>query len=289
MRVVTPLAIDASLKAEQMHMEILNEQKRIADLDLQQARYEAMLAERRYAACDPDNRLIAAQLERNWEDALRRVQLCQARLDELRTPVSAMIETPDFSKLAEDLEGAWHATGVTMRARQQLVRALIVDMIADVDEATREVVLTIHWQGGVHSQLRVRKPKSGEHGCRTPEEALAVIRSMASRWSDQDIAASLNRMGMRTGQSKTWTAHRVSSLRRVHGIHAYRSADKNGEWLTMSEAAKQLGVTNHVIRRLIKDRILPADQVVPDAPYQIRSTDLQSQAVTAALVTHFRM
>jgi DNA invertase Pin-like site-specific DNA recombinase len=288
MRVVEPLAIDAAFKAEQMHMEILDEQRRIANLELQQARYEATLAERRYAACDPDNRLIAAQLERNWEDALRRVQICQARLEELRTPVSAMIETPDFSKLAEDLEGAWHAPGVTMRARQQLVRALIVDIIADVDEATREVVLTIHWQGGVHSQLRVRKPKSGEHGCRTPDEALAVIRSMASRWSDQDIAASLNRMGMRTGQSKTWTAHRVSSLRRVHGIRAYRSADKNGEWLTMSEAAKELGVTNHVIRRLIKDRILPADQVVPDAPYQIRSSDLQSEAVTTALARKSR-
>ena len=77
---------------------------------------------------------------------------------------------------------------------------------------------TYPWRGGQHSQLRVRKPKSGEHGCRTPEEALAVMRSMATRWSDEDIAASLNRMGMPTGQGKTWTAHRVSSLRRVHGI-----------------------------------------------------------------------
>jgi hypothetical protein len=104
-------------------------------------------------------------------------------------------------------------------------------------------LLTIHWRGGQHSQLRVRKPKFGEHGCRTSDEALAVMRSMASRWSDEDIAASLNRMGMPTGQGKTWTAHRVSSVRRVNGIHAYRSAEKNGEWLTMSEAASALGVT----------------------------------------------
>ena len=109
-----------------------------------------------------------------------------------------------------------------MRTRQRLLRALVTDIIADVDEATREVVLTIHWRGGQHSQLRVRKPKSGEHGCRTPEEALAVMRSMATRWSDEDIAASLNRMGMPTGQGKTWTAHRVSSVRRVNGIRAYR-------------------------------------------------------------------
>jgi hypothetical protein len=170
-----------------------------------------------------------------------------------------------------------------MRTRQRLLRALVTEIIVDVDEAAREVVLTIHWRGGQHSQLRVRKPKSGEHGCRTPEQALAVMRSMAGRWSDQDIAASLNRMGMPTGQGKTWTAHRVSSVRRVNGIHAYRSAEKKGEWLTMSEAAATLGVTHYRIRRLIKDGTLPAEQVVPDAPWQIRACDLQNERVATAL------
>jgi excisionase family DNA binding protein len=157
------------------------------------------------------------------------------------------------------------------------------DIIADVDDATREVILTIHWRGGQHSQLRVHKPKAGEHGCRTSEEALTVMRAMATRWSDQDIAASLNRMGMPTGQGKTRTAHRVSSVRRVNGIHAYRSAEKNGEWLTMSEAATKLGVSHHRIRRLIQDRILPAEQVVPGAPHQIRSSDLETDAVATAI------
>ncbi len=170
-----------------------------------------------------------------------------------------------------------------MRARQQLGRAWITDILADVDEAAREIVLTIHWQGGQHSQLRVRKPGTGEHGRRTSEEALAVIRSMSCRWSDQDIAASLNRMGMRTGQGMTWNAPRVCSVRREHCIHAYRSAEKNGEWLTMAEAAKFVGVTRYFIRRLINERILHADQVVPDAPYQIRTSDLQSEAVAAAI------
>lgn len=286
-RVVEPMAIDAALHAEQMHMDTLNEQRRIVELELQQAQYEATLAERRYAACDPDNRLIAAQLEKNWETALRRVQTCQARLESVCTTASD-IPTPDFAGLAEDLHVAWNAPGVTMRTRQQLVRALIVDIIADVDETAREVILTIHWQGGQHSQLRIPKPKSGEHGCCTSDEALAVIRSMATRWSDQDIAASLNRMGIRTGQGKTWTAHRVSSLRRVRGIDAYRSAQKDGEWLTMSEAAKLLGVTNHVVRRLIKDRTLPAEQVMPDAPWQIRASDLHTEAVGAALTCKHR-
>jgi excisionase family DNA binding protein len=281
------MAIEAALEAERRHMESRGEQQRLMELELQQARYEASLAERRYAACDPDNRLIAAQLEKSWEAALVRVQSCEARLEAVRTPQRAAA-TPDFAGLAKDLDAAWNAPGVTMRARQRLLRALVIDIIADVDETTREVILTIHWRGGQHSQLRVRKPKSGEHGCRTSEEALAVIRSMATRWSDEDIATSLNRMGMPTGQRKTWTAHRVSSLRRVRGIHAYRSAEKNGEWLTMMEAAKLLGVTNHAIRRLIKDGILRADQVVPGAPYQIREADLQSERVKERLARYGR-
>ena len=282
LRAVEPMAIEAALQAERMHMETQTEQRRIAELELQQAQYEASLAERRYAACDPDNRLIAAQLEKSWEATLRRVQACQARLEQAASPAPTTA-VPNFTRLADDLNAAWNASGVTMRTRQRLTRALITDIIANVDEATREVILTIHWRGGQHSQLRVRKPKTGEHGCRTSEEALAVMRSMATRWSDADIAASLNRMGMRTGQGKTWTAHRVSSLRRVHEIHAYRSAEKNGEWLTMSEAAAKLGVTNHAIRRLIKGGILAAEQVVPGAPYQIRATDLQSDGITASL------
>ena len=194
-----------------------------------------------------------------------------------------VVVPPDFTGLADDLDATWNAPGVTMRTRPRLLRALVTDIIADVDDTTREVVLTIHWRGGQHSQLRIHKPKSGEHGCRTPDEALAVMRSMATRWSDADIAATLNRMGMPTGQRKTWTAHRVSSVRRVNGIHAYRSAEKNGEWVTMSEAATALGVTHHRIRRLVKDGILPAEQVVPGAPYQIRADDLQDQRVAAAI------
>ena len=282
LRAVEPMAIEAALEAERMHRERQDEQQRLLDLELQQARYEASLAERRYAACDPDNRLIAAQLEKNWEIALRRVQELQARhMNESRETVA--VDPCAFAHLADNLSAAWNATGVTMRARQRLLRALIVNIVVDVDEQAREVVLTIHWRGGQHSQLRVRKPRSGEHGCATTEDALAMMRSMAGRWSDEHIAASLNRMGIPTGQGKTWTAKRVSSVRRVRNIHAYLSAEKGGEWLTMSDAAKALGVTNHAIRRLIKTNILPAVQVVPGAPFQIRASDLTSNAVRDAI------
>jgi DNA invertase Pin-like site-specific DNA recombinase len=282
LRAVAPMAIEAAEEAERMLRDEDQDRRRIAELELQQARYDASLAERRYAACDPDNRLIAAQLEKAWESALQRVERCRERLDRMQMPEADDVR-PDFTGLADDLSAAWKAPRTTMRTRQRLVRALITEIVVDIDAAAGEIVLVIHWKGGQHSQLRVRKPRTGEHGCSTPEQALAIMRTMAGRWSDQDIAASLNRMGMPTGQGKTWTAHRVSSVRRVRGIHAYRPADKNGEWLTMRDAAAKLGVSHHQIRKLIKAGVLATEQIMPDAPHQIRAADLASKQVVAAL------
>ena len=165
LRAVEPIAIKAALEAERMHMESQDEQRRIIDLELQQARYEASLAERRYAACDPDNRLIAAQLEKSWEAALRRVEAYRARLEVAKASDPAAA-APDFAGLADDLNVAWNAPNVAMRARQQLLRALVADIIADVDEAAREVILTI---GGAVS--------TRNYDCANPEaENMAVVR-----------------------------------------------------------------------------------------------------------------
>jgi DNA invertase Pin-like site-specific DNA recombinase len=282
LRAVAPMAIEAAEEAERMLRDEDQDRQRIAALELQQAQYDASLAERRYAACDPDNRLIAAQLEKAWETALQRVERCRERLDRMQTP-DANDARPDFTGMADDLSAAWKSPRTTMRTRQRLVRTLITEIIADVDTVAGEIVLVIHWKGGQHSELRVRKPRTGEHGCNTPEQALAVMRSMAGRWSDEHIAASLNRMGMPTGQGKTWTAKRVGDLRRVHGIHGYLSSDKNGEWLTLRHAAAKLGVSHHQLRKLVKAGILRSEQIMPGAPHQIRAADLESERVIAAL------
>ncbi|MGZ8409772.1 MAG: recombinase family protein [Hyphomicrobium sp.] len=278
---VAPMAIEAAMEAERMHEEKQVERRRMMQLELEQARYEASLAERRYAACDPDNRLIAAQLEKGWEAALRRVQACKERLEVVSE--SSAVPTTSFVGLANDLEAAWNAPGTTMRTRQRLVRALIEDIVVDVDGNAGEIILVIHWKGGQHSEVRTRKPQTGEHRCRAPAEVLAIVQSMAGRWPDDQIAASLNRMGLQTGQGNTWNDRRVRSLRETHEIHAYRSAEKDGQWLTLTEAADDLGVTSHTIRRLIKDGDLPAIQVVAGAPHQIKASDLRNDRVKAAL------
>jgi len=161
-----------------------------------------------------------------------------------------------------------------MSAKQRLVRTLIHEIVVDIDEEARELILVIHWRGGHHSEHRVKKPQTGEHTKSASVEADTVIRDMATKWSDEHIAAMLNRMRLPTGQCLTWTAKRVSSHRRNHNIPGYESKTKDGRCLTMSEAAQYLGVSRYAIRSLIENGVLPARQVVKDAPWQILAADL---------------
>ena len=102
LRGVTPMAIEAAEQAERMLRDEDRDRRRIAELELEQAQYDASLTERRYAACDPDNRLVAAQLEKAWETVLEHVERCRERLDRMQTPGADNVRA-DFTGLADNL------------------------------------------------------------------------------------------------------------------------------------------------------------------------------------------
>lgn len=277
------MAIEAAIVAEQQASHRDDERKHALELERQQTEYEVQLAQRRYESVDPNNRLVAAELEARWNAALERLRDCEARLEAARAAPSTAPDRTSLQSLAWNLEAAWNAASTAMSAKQRLVRMLIHEIVVDVDEEKQEIVLAIHWRGGHHSEHRMKKPQSGEHTKRASVEADNVIRDMATKWSDEHMAAMLNRMGLTTGQGLTWTAKRVSSHRRNHGIAGYESKTKDGRCLTMTEAAEHLGVSHYAIRCLIKSGVLPARQVVEDAPWQIMADDLCLPAVQEAL------
>ncbi|MFN0251372.1 MAG: recombinase family protein [Kofleriaceae bacterium] len=281
--VVQPMAIEAAIVAEQQASHRDDERKHALELERQQTEYEVQLARRRYESVDPNNRLVAAELEARWNAALTRLRDCEARLEAARAAPSTAPDRTSLESLAWNLEAAWNAASTAMSVKQRLVRMLIREIVVDVDEKTREIVLVIHWHGDHHSEHRMQKPQTGEHTKRASIEADAVIRDMATRWSDEHVAATLNRMGLTTGRGLTWTAKRVNSHRRTHGLSGYESKTKDGRCLTMTEAAKQLGVSHYAVRCLIKTGLLPARQVVEDAPWQIMADDLCRPEVQEAL------
>ncbi len=280
---VEPLAVEAALAAMDLAKEQATERRRALELECEQARYAVHLAQRRYEAVDPDNRLVASELEVRWNAALTHLRVCEARVAEPPATPESLPDREALLCLATDLRAAWDAPTADARVKQQLVRTLVEEIIVDVDTATCDIVLVIHWRGGQHSEVRARKPQPGEHRRRTADQAAAVIREMAGTWSDGHTAATLNRMGIRTGQGQTWTAERIESYRRSAGIRAYASARDPQHWMTMRDAAKYAGVSHHFMRTLIDRGVLPAKQVVPEAPWQIRRADLETAAVRAAI------
>jgi DNA invertase Pin-like site-specific DNA recombinase len=277
-------AIDAALEAADQLRRQRDDRRAALALEVDQACYEVRLAERRFEAVDPDNRLVAATLEARWNSTMQHAKDLADRLDAFDRDVSLAV-IPDRTvllSLAHDLPAVWRAPTTDMRLKQRIVRVVIQEIVADVDEITRMMVLVIHWVGGRHSELLVRKAAPGQHRHRTSVEAIDVIRGMAGRFQDEQIAATLNRLRLRTGSGNTWTEIRVSSARKSHALPAYDSRRPHEE-LTLQDAARHLGVSTTTLRRLIRDRHVPARQVVPCAPWEIARDVLDSDQVRTAI------
>jgi excisionase family DNA binding protein len=114
-------------------------------------------------------------------------------------------------------------------------------------------------------------------------EAIELIRQMAGRFPDEQIAATLNRLGFATGANNTWSEQSVYSARHYHQLPAYDPNQSSHDFLTMAEAAQRLGISTTSVRRLIEQTKLTATQVVPCAPWQIPIAALESQDVRTAV------
>jgi hypothetical protein len=229
---------------------------------------------------DPDHGLVAAELEARWNATLQRAGEVEQRLRQNELPDHAT-RIPDkavLCSLAQDLPAVWSAETTDMRLKQRIVRILIQEIIADVDEANQEIILFIHWTGGQHSELRLKKNPTGRHSRCTNLEAVEVIRQMAGKFPDDQIAATLNRLTFRTGTGNTWNEGRIRSVRSYHQWPAYDAASRPRS-LTLEEASQRLGVSHKVVRRLIESGQLAATQIVPWAPWEICAEAIEREEI----------
>ena len=274
-------AIEAALQAAEQTQQQRQELRRSITLEAEQARYEARLAARRYEAVDPDQRLVAAELEARWNAALQKAQELESKLSEFDNEIQFR-PAPNkevLLSLAQDLPAIWNSPSTDLRLKQRLVRTVVDEMVVDVDEKSNEVVLVLHWAGGRHSELRVKKNGIGKHRRCTSIEAIAVIGQMAERFSNEQIAATLNRLGLRTGADNTWNEARVRSAREYQKLPAFDPNHPRQDFVTLREAAQRLGVSHTIVRRMIAEKKLPASQVIMCAPWQIPAEALHSETV----------
>jgi excisionase family DNA binding protein len=281
LRAVEGNAVKAALEAATRVAEQQQQRRHAWSLELEQARYEAHLAGRRYEAVDPGNRLVAAELEARWNGALQTVAELEVRLrkDELSNETARIPDKEMLRNLAHDLSTVWNLPATDMRLKQRIVRILVAEIVADVDQESQQILLLIHWTGGQHSELRVKKNATGKHNRCTSLEAIEIIRSMSGKFPDDQIAATLNRLSLRTGKGNTWREGNVRTVRSYHELPAFMASQCKRSTLTMEEASRRLAVSHKIVRRLIEAGKISATQVVPCAPWEISAEAVESKAV----------
>ena len=269
---IQPAGVEAAISAADRLTRQDDERRKALELALQQARYEADRARRQFDAVEPENRLVAAELEARWNVTLEKVGELEGRVEALgeSEPVSDE-EKARLQELGADLRRAWAHDAAPVELKKRILRTVLHEIIIDSTKNPPEHHLKLHWQGGVHTELRVPRKRPGQHGKTVSREVVDLIVDLAKVCDDKKIAWILNRLGYRTGHGLTWRAHRVAAVRNYRRIPIFQ---ENEEWLTLEQTARQLGVSNTVVRRLIREKVLPAKQVVTCAPWVISRGDL---------------
>ena len=280
LRVISPLGVQASLEATERIRAADDERREAMALQLQQLQYEARRAFEQYDEVDPRHRLVAAELEQRWNDKLDQVEKLKAALAELERVAQPLNEDDREAILAlgKQFEQVWYSDRCPMELKKKILRTVIEEVIVDIDEETNTLRFVIHWKGGSHTQFEMGKPKSGV-GQKTADEDLEIIRKMAVRYGDDEIAYVLVKLGRRTGKGRRWNQQRVATARRNHGIHGQKRSKPDPEILSLNQAARHCEVSQGTIKRLVSCGLMHKNQVVPWAPWEIRRSDLDSEPV----------
>ena len=228
LRVLGPFAMQAALRAidarERRSGEVLHQ----AELALEAARFEERRARRQYDAVDPDNRLVAGELERRWNEGLSVVRQREQTVSQLRQRVEhdalSANEREEYLALGADLERAWTHERASPESRKRIVRAVLMEIVATVQG--NRILLRLHWQGGDHTELTVRKNRPGHHRWTTDAETGALIAQLVRVLPDRSIASLLSRLGKTTGKGNRRTEARVRGYRNSHGVAVHRDHRK---------------------------------------------------------------
>ena len=277
-----PLGIEAALAAMQAHNECQSDKRQQIENAIQQAQYEAARARRQYDAVDPDNRLVAGELERRWNEKLVQLHALEVQLDNLnqteQTPALSVADRTRLMILNKNLAKAWNNPSVSVETHKKIIRLLVKEIIIDIIDET--LALVIHWQGGDHTEMKVKKNKVGQTRWTTEAGVIDLVRVLARQLPDNAIAAILNRSGKTTAHGASWTRTHVRGLRNTHGIAVYREGERaeRGE-VTLDEAAEILQVSRATAYRMVTNGVIPAQQLCAGAPWVIRLVDLQLDTV----------
>ena len=284
LKAISFLGVKASQKAiEELSAGEIAQRATLAS-KLEQLEYEAKRAFEQYDVVDARNRLAAAELERRWNEKLQEVEMVRQQLTclaEKRQSLSAEEEASILS-MGENFAGVWHSDLCLPALKKMIFGTVMEEIIVRSDHSKKTLHFTLHWKGGVHTPLEMDRPRSATETA-TSLQALEMIRRMAVRHGDDQIASVLNRLGYSTGKGNRWNQNRVATARKNHSITGQKRALPDPERISLNEAARLCRVSHRSIERLAEAGLLRREQVAPRAPWQILRSDLNAEPVRSVL------
>jgi hypothetical protein len=287
-QVLQPARIEATLRALEQAESDHQARVRSAELQLEHAQIHTERARRQFDACEPENRLVARTLEREWEQRLRSVRGAERNLAEVTAKPPQPLADEEIAwcrRAGADLRTVFDAPTTSDRERKQLLGAILTDVVVTVERSSEQhkAELRVVWEDGQLTGHTVALPRTGSHTRCTDQDTVALVRQLAERYPDRQIAAILARQGRLTGAGNPFTVHRVAGLRAHHNIPAcpVRGTSQDGEIVTIAKAASELGVSTATVHRWLREGFIVGEQITPGASWQIRLTDELRQRVRA--------
>jgi DNA invertase Pin-like site-specific DNA recombinase len=246
--VMTPLNVHVAMAVQDELETRMEEVDRMRLLRVEQARHEVDLARRRYQRVDPDNRLVAASLEADWNDKLRALrdveeEYARRRQDD-RLEIDAMARAR-LQNLTDDFARVWNDPRTAARDRKRMVRLVIEDVTITKGE---RLTLGVRFRGGTTRTLEIPRPLTSWESWRQPAEVVQEIDRLLDHHTCRAIADILNEKGLRSGTGKSFDGMRVRRTVKAHGLRSRRKRLATQGLITIRQLAAKLGLTPSGVR-----------------------------------------
>lgn len=276
------IAVEAVKELEQRDETVCRQWR----MRIERAEYEAQLAQRRYEEVDPSNRLVAANLERRWNDALVKLEDQNAQFADFQrteTRVASSQEKARVLDLAKDFPRLWNASSTKAKDRKRMLRLLIKDLTIEKTTEPKQALLHVRWQGGMCETLTVDLPRKIQDQIRYSEEIVERVRRLAETQTNEQIVEILNQEGLRSAKGKTFTTAMIAWIRYRHRIPAPQL--KRPEEQTVQQVAERFTVSPGVVYYWIERGVIEARRMNRGSPYWI-TLDAEKEAELEDWVCH---
>ena len=235
------LALSAADQVSDRHQRV----SRAAELAVERARYEADRAERAFCQVEPENRLVARNLEARWEARLAALAEAGQALESARDSLPPLPSRTDLEKLAADLPALWHAPTTSSKDRKRLLRTLIADVTLLPEPDPGKARIGIRWHTGATDELTVARAVHPGTARRSPSPAVEMVRQLGPVTPADELAEQLNAAGLTTGNGRPFDVKAVQWIRHAYHIPVLPPY-ADGE-VSVAEAARRLGCSTGVI------------------------------------------